>query len=94
MGIPVQKGTNPGAKFNHMIGGYASAYYGYLWSQVYAQDLFTEFREKGLLNPEMGSKYRHIILAPGGSVDSMDSLIKFLGRQPSMDAYLRDTNFV
>ena len=41
MGIPIQPNTNPGVKFGHMIGGYASAYYGYLWSQVYAQDLFT-----------------------------------------------------
>ena len=57
-----------------MVGGYANAYYGYLWSEVYAADLFQEFKQKGLLNPEVGLKYRKIILAPGGTKDSMDSL--------------------
>ena len=82
-GIPEQEGSNPIASFGHIVGGYASAYYGYLWSLVYASEVFSQFQEKGLLNPEVGMKYRKVILAPGGSKDSMDSLKEFLGREPN-----------
>lgn len=42
-GMPEQEGTNPVASFDHIIGGYASTYYGYLWSKVYSSELFSEF---------------------------------------------------
>ena len=41
----------------------------------------------------MGMKYRKIILAPGGSRDSIESLKEFLGREPNIDAYLEMNNF-
>lgn len=31
---------NPGVDFDHLFDGYESAYYGYLWSEVYSADLF------------------------------------------------------
>jgi len=38
-------GAHPQAQFNHILsGGYAAAYYVYLWSLVYAQDMFTAFQ--------------------------------------------------
>jgi Zn-dependent oligopeptidase len=81
-------GTNPAATFGHIISGYESQYYSYLWSLVYSCDIFQHFKREGLLNLEMGMKYRKIILAPGGSRDSIESLKEFLGREPSMDAFL------
>lgn len=42
-GMPEMEGTNPVASFDHIIGGYASTYYGYLWSKVYSAELFSEF---------------------------------------------------
>ena len=41
----------------------------------------------------MGIKYRQFILAPGGSVDSAENLVKFLGREPNDEAFLRMNGF-
>ena len=38
-------------------------------------------------------KYRKFILAPGGSVDSAENLVKFLGREPNDEAFLRMNGF-
>ena len=75
--------TNPAASFGHILGGYESQYYGYLWSLVYSCDLFSQFEEKGIMDVELGKKYRDIVLAPGGSRDGEDVIRDFLGREPS-----------
>jgi Zn-dependent oligopeptidase len=61
MGFPLDPGTYPVLGSGHSIGGYPSAVYGYVWSRVYADDLYTVF-EGNLLNPDIGKKYREIIL--------------------------------
>jgi thimet oligopeptidase len=77
------------ASFGHLVNsGYVAGYYGYQWSLVYAQDMFQRFRELGLLNPEAGMYYRKKILARGGTMDAMDMVKDYLGRDPKMDAYL------
>jgi thimet oligopeptidase len=75
------------ASFGHLI-GYNAGYYGYQWSLVYAADMFQRFREKGVLNPEAGLYYRKKILARGGTLDALDLVRDYLGREPKMDAYL------
>ena len=65
-----------------------------MWSQVYSCDLFDKFEKEGIMNPKVGLEYRNLILAPGGSIDSDLSLKKFLGRDPSDDAFLRQNNFL
>lgn len=86
-------GGNPAATFGHIIAGYESKYYSYLWSQVYSCDIFQHFKKNGLLDKETGMKYRKIILAPGGTRDSIESLKLFLGREPNNQAFLEMQGF-
>jgi thimet oligopeptidase len=71
------------------MGGYDAGYYGYLWSEVYAEDMFTQFKSGGLLNSEIGSKYRKVVLEQGKMVDGFKILQKFLGRKPNPKAFYK-----
>jgi len=86
--VPIDEGTHPEASFGHIVGGYDAGYYGYLWSKVYAEDMFGKFKTEGLLNPVIGRRYREEILEKGSSRDEMGSLRAFLGREPNEDAFL------
>jgi thimet oligopeptidase len=89
MGIPIQEGTYPEASFGHLMGGYDAGYYGYLWSEVFAADMYTKFSQRGLLDPVTGSEYRTWILEKGGTLDPFKLITNFLGREPNNDAFLK-----
>lgn len=80
--------SNGAATFGHIMGGYQACYYGYLWSEVFAADIFQQFKEKGIFNGKLGREYRRKVLAPGGSRSEMESLIDFLGREPNNEAFM------
>lgn len=88
-GFPYLEETHMQAGFGHLF-GYDAAYYGYLWSKVYGDDMFTAFEEGGVLNPEVGMRYRHEIYEKGGTLDGIDLARNFLGREPNNKAFLRD----
>jgi thimet oligopeptidase len=79
----------PEAAYVHLM-GYDAGYYGYLWSKVMAQDMFTRFEKEGVLNPKTGMAYRHIVLEPGGLREPGELLQEFLGRPLNYDAFYRD----
>jgi len=85
--FPYHEGTFFAAGFGHLF-GYDAGYYGYLWSKVFGDDMFSRFEEEGILNPQIGRAYRSKILERGGSRDAGDLLRDFLGREPSKDAFL------
>ena len=89
-GFDFYEDTHFGASFGHLMGGYDAGYYGYLWSKVYGDDMFSVFVEEGILSPEAGRRYREEVLSRGYSRDAIDHLRAFLGREPSTDAFLRD----
>ncbi len=89
-GFPFYEDTHFGASFGHLMGGYDAGYYGYLWSKVYGDDMFSVFAEEGILSPAVGRRYRNEVLAMGHSRDAIDHLRAFLGREPSTDAFLED----
>ncbi|MHA1908973.1 MAG: M3 family metallopeptidase [Candidatus Thorarchaeota archaeon] len=88
-GFTVPDGTIPEASFGHLMGGYEAGYYSYLWSRVYAQDLFTKFEKNGFMDEKTGLEYREKILAPGGSRDPDEMVQEFLGRESNNEAFLK-----
>ena len=81
-------GTAYHAAFGHLT-GYAAAYYGYMWSKVYAEDMFSLFEKNGILDPKTGMRYRTTILANGSTKDELQMVREFLGREPNPDAFFR-----
>ena len=89
MGLDPLPGTHFPASFGHIMGGYDAGYYGYLWSNVYAFDMFTKFENGKLVSPVEGLNYRKIILEKGNLQDAAVLLQEFLGRKPNTDAFFR-----
>ncbi|MGY5859871.1 MAG: M3 family metallopeptidase [Candidatus Thorarchaeota archaeon] len=88
-GFEVIPDTSPDAAFGHLMGGYEAGYYGYQWSKVYAEDIFTKFEKNGYLDEKTGLEYREKILSPGGSRDPDEIVRNFLGRESNNKAYLK-----
>ena len=86
--LPRYRMTN----FSHtMGGGYSAGYYSYMWAEVLDADAFDAFAETGdIFNQEVAAKFRNYILTPGGIDDGMVMYKNFRGREPKIDALLRN----
>lgn len=75
--------------FTHIFdGGYAGAYYSYLWAEVLDADAFSAFED--IFDPALADRFRRQVLAPGNSRDPLASFIAFRGRPPIEEPLLRD----
>jgi peptidyl-dipeptidase Dcp len=75
--------------FQHIIGGYASGYYSYMWSEVMDADAFSAFEEAGdIFDPVLAKKLHDNIYAAGGKRDPAKLYKAFRGRQPKVQALL------
>jgi peptidyl-dipeptidase Dcp len=82
--------------FAHIFsgGGYASAYYSYMWSEVLDADAFAAFEETGdIFDPATAKRLHDTIYSAGGSQDPADAYKAFRGRLPSADALLKKRGF-
>ena len=86
--LPRYRMTN----FSHtMGGGYTAGYYSYMWAEVLDADAFEAFAETGdIFNQEVAEKFRKHVLTPGGIDDGMTMYKAFRGREPKIDALLRN----
>lgn len=91
--------------FSHIFsGGYAAGYYSYKWAEVLSADAYGAFEETGsdesaseskLASAEAqaaaGKRFLNEILSVGGSRPAIDSFKAFRGREPTIDALLRQS---
>ena len=78
--------------FSHTFsGGYTAGYYMYLWAEQLDSDAFEAFLEKkNIFDPELAHKLRYEIFARGGTEDAMILYKNFRGKEPDVDALLRN----
>jgi peptidyl-dipeptidase Dcp len=77
--------------FAHVFsgGGYASAYYSYMWSEVMDADAFAAFEEVGdAFDAGLAQSLEENILSRGGTVDPEQLYLAFRGSLPKVDALL------
>jgi thimet oligopeptidase len=84
--FPPMAGAHFYDSFDH-LNDYSANYYTYQWSLAIAQDLFTRFQKRGLLDQNVNLVYRKSILEPGSSAPAADLIENFLGRPWSTAAY-------
>lgn len=80
--------------FSHIFsGGYAAGYYSYKWSEVLDADAFEVFKEAGIFNTEVATRFRREVLSKGSSEKEMTLYKRFRGKEPSIDALMRRAGF-
>ncbi|XP_059633588.1 probable thimet oligopeptidase isoform X2 [Cornus florida] len=90
LGLPMLEGTNPASCFLRSAIGYEAACYSRIWSEVFAADIFASKFRDDLFNQYAGMQFRKKVLAPGGAKDPVEILTDFLGREPSIQAFIDD----
>ena len=88
--FPVPEDTAFVAFFGHLM-GYDAGYYGYAWADAISADMATVFEEspQGFYDTKVGRRLREEIYAPGSSRDVNISIKKFLGRERSIEPFLK-----
>jgi oligopeptidase A len=86
----------PFNRFQHSFGhifssfiGYAAGYYSYKWAEVLSADAFSAFESTNPFDRQVGDRFVSSILERGGSEDAMSLFVGFMGREPQVDALLR-----
>ena len=76
--------------FSHIFqGGYSSGYYSYKWAEVLDADAFAYFKEKGIFNQEVATKFKDNVLSKGGTEKPMELYKRFRGSEPKIEALLK-----
>ncbi|MBE0370355.1 M3 family metallopeptidase [Pseudoalteromonas aurantia] len=78
--------------FGHIFaGGYSSAYYAYMWSEILDADGFDAFIEKkNIFDKETAERLYKFIYSRGDTLDYFEAYEGFRGRKPTTDALLRN----
>ena len=83
--------------FSHIFSseGYAAAYYAYIWADVLTSDAAEMLAEApgGFYDKEVTAKMVKYLFAPRNSIDPAEAFRLFRGRDPKIDALMRDRGF-
>ena len=90
--IPEIKPRYRSTYFNHIwAAGYAAGYYAYMWSEVLDSDAFQAFKETGdIFNKEVAARFENEILSKGGTRDPLKMYVAFRGKEPGIEALLKN----
>jgi peptidyl-dipeptidase Dcp len=81
--------------FSHIWGGgYAAAYYAYLWSEMLDNDAFQWFEDNGGLTRANGDRLREMVLSRGNTEDLEAMYEAWLGRAPRIEPMLKARGLV
>ena len=76
--------------FSHIFqGGYSAGYYSYKWAEVLDADAFEYFKEEGIFNKEIATKFKDHVLSKGGTEKPMELYKRFRGQEPKPEALLK-----
>jgi peptidyl-dipeptidase Dcp len=93
--FPATPETCMSTAFSHIFqGGYSSGYYSYKWAEVLDADAFAYFKEKGIFNKEVASRFSEHILSKGGTEKPMVLYKRFRGSEPALEALLERSGLV
>ncbi|HZW63966.1 MAG TPA: M3 family metallopeptidase [Flavobacteriaceae bacterium] len=81
--------------FSHIFqGGYSSGYYSYKWAEVLDADAFDYFKQNGIFNSQIATKFKENILSKGGTEDPMELYKRFRGKEPQPEALLKRAGLI
>ncbi len=81
--------------FSHIFqGGYSAGYYSYKWAEVLDADAFEYFKENGIFNTTVASKFKENVLSKGGTENPMTLYKRFRGQEPKPEALLKRAGLI
>jgi len=81
--------------FSHIFqGGYSAGYYSYKWAEVLDADAFEYFKENGIFNKEIATKFKDHVLSKGGTENPMTLYKRFRGQEPKPEALLKRAGLI
>ena len=85
-GVPFADGTHWFTNVGHLV-TYGAGYYGYLYSQVFADAIWEELFHKRSLQRSSGERIWKKMLIHGGARDANTILKDLMGEKPTVDKY-------
>ena len=93
--LPICQEACMSVQFGHiMSGGYSAGYYSYKWAEVLDADAFAYFKEQGIFNTEISTRFRKEILSRGGTAHPQELYRNFRGQDATIHALLRRTDIL
>ncbi|MEW7292277.1 M3 family metallopeptidase [Aquimarina sp. 2304DJ70-9] len=81
--------------FSHIFqGGYSAGYYSYKWAEVLDADAFEYFKENGIFNKTVATKFKENVLSKGGTENPMILYKRFRGQEPKPEALLKRAGLI